>query len=461
MAVEQKRERFSSRLGFLLIAAGSAVGLGNVWRFPYITGQYGGALFLLVYLILLVAVGLPYMIVEIAVGRASRKSLAGAFEELGEKNNGFIRHKYWMMLGNYLLMSFYGLVTGWLLYYAVQTATGGFGEGLTEAKANVIFEDLLADPGTMGIYMLICSEIAFAVVSMGLGKGVERFTKPMMIVLFSILVLMAVNSFFMDGFAEGIKYYLVPDFSRIEKAGIVSIIWAAMSQAFFTLSLGSGVIQIFGTYAEKDHTVVSDSLMIAGLDTLVAVLAGFVVFPICFTFGVEPSAGPGLLFVSLNTVFSNMVGGRILGTLFFVFLLCAAMTTLIGDYESIIAIASELFGISRKKSVVINFLVITAMAVPVVLGYNILDFIHPLGGDSTILDLQDFLVSNNFLPLGAVVFMLFVTWRGGMKWKDFIAEVNTGRGIKLPAGLLWYFRYVLPLIVLIVFVAGYVQFFNS
>ena len=418
-------------------------------------------MFLLVYLLLLFAVGLPYMIVEISVGRASRRSLAGVFEKLGEKNNGFRRHKYWMMLGNYLLMSFYGLVTGWLLYYAVQTAIGGFGESLTEAQANVIFENLMADPVTMGIYMIICSAIAFVVVSMGVSKGVERITKPMMIVLFAMLILMVVNAFFMDGFVEGISYYLVPDFSRIEKAGIVSIVWAAMSQAFFTLSLGSGVIQIFGTYASKDHTVVSDSLMIAGLDTMVAVLAGFVVFPICFTFGVEPSSGPGLLFISLNTVFSNMAGGRILGMVFFVFMLFAAMTTLIGDYESVIAIASELFGISRKRSVIYNFLVITAMAVPVVLGYNLLDFIHPLGGESTILDLQDFLVSNNFLPLGAVVFMLFVTWRGGMKWKDFIAEVNTGKGIKLPAGLLWYFRYVLPLIVLCVFVAGYIQFFNS
>lgn len=460
MATEEKREKFSSRLGFLLIAAGCAVGLGNVWRFPYITGQCGGALFVLIFLGFLVTLGLPYLMIEIAVGRASRKSLSEAFEVLGEKGNGWRHNKYWMIAGNYILMSFYGLVTGWLCYYTAKYATGGFEQGLTEAKAGAAFGALLGDPSTMLYYMLFCSGVAMVVVAMGVVKGVERITKPLMLVLLFMLLAMAVNACFMDGFGEGMSYYLVPDFDRVAKVGWMEVIWSAMSHAFFTLSIGIGSIEIFGTYADKDHTVVSEAVWIAVLDTFVALLAGGVIFPACFTYGVEPTAGPGLLFVTLNTVFSNIEGGRILGTVFFFFMLFAAMTTLIAVYENIITMCIELFKISRKKSVVYNFIVITILSIPTLLGFNVWSDFHPMGGESCVLDLQDFLISNNILPLGSVIFVLFVTAKNGMKWKNFVAEVNTGAGLKLPAALEWYFRFVLPLVVIVVLIAGYIHLFG-
>ncbi len=459
MATEGKREKFSSRFGFLLVAAGCAIGLGNVWRFPHMAGQCGGALFVLIYLAFLFAVGLPFLIIEIAVGRAARKSLSGAFEELAGEKTGWRHHKYWMIAGNYILMSFYGLITGWLLYYSVRFATGGFPEKISEAQAVEAFTGLLADPAIMFICMLACSAVAFWVIGMGVVKGVERITKPMMILLLVMLVAMSVHSVFLPGFGEGISYYLVPDGERMEKVGLLKIVWSAMGQAFFTLSIGIGSIEIFGTYANKDSSVVSEAAWIAILDTVVAVLAGFVIFPACFTFGVEPSAGPGLIFITLNTVFSNIAGGMFWGSLFFFFMLFAAMTTLIAVYENIISMTIELFNISRKRSVIINFIVLTALSIPVLLGFNVLDFIHPMGGDSTILDLQDFLISNNILPLGSVLFVLFVTARNGMQWEKFVAEVNTGAGAKLPVSLLWYFRYILPVVVVVLLIAGYFDIF--
>ena len=459
MAAEGKREKFSSHFGFLLVAAGCAIGLGNVWRFPHLTGQSGGALFVLIYLGFLFAVGLPFLIIEIAVGRAARKSLAGAFEELAGEKTGWRHNKYWMIAGNYILMSFYGLITGWLLYYSVRFATGGFPEKISEAQAAEAFTGMLADPTIMFVCMLACTIAAFSVIAMGVVKGVERITKPMMILLLVMLVAMSVHSVFLPGFSEGISYYLVPDGERMEKIGLLKIVWSAMGQAFFTLSIGIGAIEIFGTYANKDSSVVSEAAWIAFLDTVVAVLAGFVIFPACFTFGVEPSAGPGLLFITLNTVFSNIAGGMFWGALFFFFMLFAAMTTLIAVYENIVSMTIELFNISRKRSVIINFIVLTALSIPVLLGFNVLDFIHPMGGDSTILDLQDFLISNNILPLGSVLFVLFVTARNGMQWEKFVAEVNTGSGLKLPASLLWYFRYILPVVVIVLLIAGYFDIF--
>lgn len=460
MAVSGKREAFSSRIGFLLIAAGCAIGLGNVWRFPYITGQYGGALFVLIYVAFLFIVGLPFLIIEIAVGRASRKSLSKAFEVLAGEQTGWRHNKYWMIAGNYILMSFYGLITGWLLYYSIRFATGGFAENLTEIQAATEFTALLADLVTMFLCMLACSLVAFLIVGQGVVKGLERITKPLMILLFVMLFVLAGRSVFLAGFDQGISYYLIPDISRIEKAGILSIVWAAMGQAFFTLSLGVGSIEIFGTYADKEHTVVSEAIWIAFLDALVAILAGVVIFPACFTFGVEPSSGPGLLFITLNTVFSNISGGIFWGAIFFFFMLFAAMTTLIAVYENIVSMSVELFKITRWRSVIINFVILTLLSLPVLLGFNLLDFIHPLGGESTILDFQDFLISDNILPFGSVIFVLFVTAKNGMQWKSFIAEVNSGQGPKLPASIFWYFRYVLPVIVIVLIVLGYISAFS-
>ncbi len=460
MDTETKREKFSSRFGFLLVAAGCAIGLGNVWRFPYVVGQCGGALFVLIYLGFLFAVGLPFLIIEIAVGRASRKSLSGAFEVLAGEKTGWRHNKYWMIAGNYVLMSFYGLITGWLLYYCVRFASGGFPEGITDAQAGAEFAGMLATPFVMFISMLLCSVAAFGVIAMGVVKGVERVTKPLMILLFVMLVSMSIHSAFLPGFWEGISYYLVPDGERIAKVGLLKIIWSAMGQAFFTLSIGIGSIEIFGTYAGKESTVVSEAIWIAILDTMVAVLAGFVIFPACFTFGVEPSAGPGLLFITLNTVFSNISGGMLWGSLFFFFMFFAAMTTLIAVYENVVTLAAELFNISRLRSVIINFVVLTALSIPVLLGFNVLDFIHPMGGDSTILDLQDFIVSNNILPLGSVLFVLFVTAKRGMQWDRFVAEVNTGAGLRLSKSLFWYFRCVLPVLVVVLLIAGYFDIFG-
>ncbi len=460
MATDGKREKFSSRFGFLLVAAGCAIGLGNVWRFPYMAGQFGGALFILIYLGFLFMVGLPFLIIEIAVGRAARKSLAGAFEVLAGGQTGWRHHKYWMIAGNYILMSFYGVITGWLLYYSIRFATGGFPEKISEVQAAGEFIGLLADPAIMFVCMLACSSAAFWVIGIGVVKGVERITKPMMILLLVILVAMSVHSVFLPGFGEGISYYLVPDGERMGKVGLLKIVWNAMGQAFFTLSIGIGAIEIFGTYANKDRSVVSEAIWIVILDTVVAVLAGFVIFPACFTFGVEPSTGFGLLFIILNTVFSNIAGGMFWGALFFFFMLFAAMTTLIAVYENIVSMTVELFNIGRRQSVIINFVVLTAFSIPVLLGFNVLDFIHPLGGDSTILDLQDFLISNNLLPLGSILFVFFVTARNGMKWEKFVAEVNTGSGLKLPISLLWYFRYILPILVAVLLVAGYLDVFD-
>ncbi len=460
MGTDGKREKFSSRLGFLLVAAGCAIGLGNIWRFPHITGQCGGALFVFIYLGFLLVVGLPFLIIEIAVGRASRRSLSSAFEVLAGEGTRWQYHKYWMIAGNYFLMSFYGLITGWLLYYGVRFATGGFAAGISEMQAGEAFSALLADPVMMFICMLACSAVAFWVIGMGIVKGVERITKPMMVLLLVMLAAMALHSFFLPGFREGIAYYLIPDSDRIEKVGVLTIILGAMGQALFTLSIGIGSIEIFGTYADRKSSVVSEAVWIAALDTLVAILAGVVVFPACFTFGVEPSSGPGLLFITLNTVFANISGGMFWGALFFFFMFFAAMTTLMAVYENIVSMTMELFGISRRRSVIINFAVLTVFSTPVLLGFNLLDFIHPMGEDSTILDLQDFLVSDNILPLGAVIFVLFVTARNGMQWDKFVAEVNTGDGIKLPVSLLWYFRYVLPVLVVVLLVAGYFNRFG-
>ena len=453
------RERFSSRLGFILISAGCAVGLGNVWRFPYITGQYGGAAFVLVYLIFLVLLGLPIMVMEFSVGRASQKSAARSFHVLEPAGTKWHLQGYACMAGNYLLMMFYTTVGGWMAAYIFKTLTGEF-KGLDSDGGAAVFNDMLARPGYMTFWMVLVVLLSFFICSLGLQKGVERITKAMMSCLFLILLILCIRSVTLPGASEGLRFYLIPDFTRFTENGVGNTIFAAMGQAFFTLSLGIGAMAIFGSYIGKDHTLTGETINICLLDTLVAFLAGLIIFPSCFAFGVDPGQGPGLVFITLPNIFNQMVGGRIFGVLFFVFMTFAAQSTIIAVFENIISFSMDLFGTSRKKTVLINGIAIILLSLPCVFGFNIWSGFQPMGAGSTIQDLEDFIVSNNLLPLGSMVYLLFCTSRYGWGWKNFLAEADTGKGVKFPAWARVYVSYILPLIVLFIFIMGYYQKFK-
>ena len=453
------RERFSSRLGFILISAGCAVGLGNVWRFPYITGQYGGAAFVFVYLIFLVLLGLPIMVMEFAVGRASQKSAARSFHVLEPAGTKWHLQGYACMAGNYLLMMFYTTVGGWMAAYIFKTLTGEF-KGLDSDGVAAVFNDMLARPGYMTFWMVLVVLLSFFICSLGLQKGVERITKAMMSCLFLILLILCIRSVTLPGASEGLRFYLIPDFTRFTENGVGNTIFAAMGQAFFTLSLGIGAMAIFGSYIGKDHTLTGETINICLLDTLVAFLAGLIIFPSCFAFGVDPGQGPGLVFITLPNIFNQMVGGRIFGVLFFVFMTFAAQSTIIAVFENIISFSMDLFGTSRKKTVLINGIAIILLSLPCVFGFNIWSDFQPMGAGSTIQDLEDFIVSNNLLPLGSMVYLLFCTSRYGWGWKNFLAEADTGKGVKFPAWARVYVSYILPLIVLFIFIMGYYQKFK-
>ena len=453
------RERFSSRLGFILISAGCAVGLGNVWRFPYITGQYGGAAFVLVYLIFLVLLGLPIMVMEFAVGRASQKSAARSFHVLEPAGTKWHLQGYACMAGNYLLMMFYTTVGGWMAAYIFKTLTGEF-KGLDSDGVAAVFNDMLARPGYMTFWMVLVVLLSFFICSLGLQKGVERITKAMMSCLFLILLILCIRSVTLPGASEGLRFYLIPDFTRFTENGVGNTIFAAMGQAFFTLSLGIGAMAIFGSYIGKDHTLTGETINICLLDTLVAFLAGLIIFPSCFAFGVDPGQGPGLVFITLPNIFNQMVGGRIFGVLFFVFMTFAAQSTIIAVFENIISFSMDLFGTSRKKTVLINGIAIILLSLPCVFGFNIWSGFQPMGAGSTIQHLEDFIVSNNLLPLGSMVYLLFCTSRYGWGWKNFLAEADTGKGVKFPAWARVYVSYILPLIVLFIFIMGYYQKFK-
>ena len=453
------RERFSSRLGFILISAGCAVGLGNVWRFPYITGQYGGAAFVLVYLIFLVLLGLPIMVMEFAVGRASQKSAARSFHVLEPAGTKWHLQGYACMAGNYLLMMFYTTVGGWMAAYIFKTLTGEF-KGLDSDGVAAVFNDMLARPGYMTFWIVLVVLLSFFICSLGLQKGVERITKAMMSCLFLVLLILCIRSVTLPGASEGLRFYLIPDFTRFTENGVGNTIFAAMGQAFFTLSLGIGAMAIFGSYIGKDRTLTGETINICLLDTLVAFLAGLIIFPSCFAFGVDPGQGPGLVFITLPNIFNQMVGGRIFGVLFFVFMTFAAQSTIIAVFENIISFSIDLFGTSRKKTLLINGIAIILLSLPCVFGFNIWSGFQPLGAGSTIQDLEDFIVSNNLLPLGSMVYLLFCTSRYGWGWKNFLAEADTGKGVKFPAWARVYVSYILPLIVLFIFIMGYYQKFK-
>lgn len=454
----KKREKFSTRLGFILISAGCAIGLGNVWRFPYITGQYGGAAFVLIYLAFLVILGLPIMVMEYAVGRASQKSAAKSFHVLEPKGSKWHLFGYGAMIGNYILMIFYTTVCGWMIAYFFKMASGTF-VGLDTQQVGQVFNNMLANPGEMTMWMVVSTVLGFAICSLGLQNGVERITKVMMLCLLGIMVILAVRSMTLPGGEEGLRFYLFPDFGKVLEQGIGEVIFAAMGQAFFTLSIGIGSLAIFGSYIGKERSLTGEAVRVLCLDTFVALVAGLIIFPACFAFGVDQAQGPGLVFVTLPNVFEQMSGGRFWGALFFVFLTFAALSTIVAVFENILSFAMDLWGWSRKKAVLVNGIVVLVMSMPCVLGFNVLSGVHPLGGTSTIQDLEDFIVSNNLLPLGSLVYLLFCVTRYGWGWKNFIQEADTGEGMKFPKWARGYLTFVLPLIVLFIFVMGYYEKF--
>lgn len=453
-----EREKFSSRLGFILISAGCAIGLGNVWRFPYIVGKYGGALFVLIYLVFLIILGAPIMTMEFAVGRASQKSCVKAFETIlpAKKNWRFIG--YFQAAGNYMLMMFYTTVGGWMLSYFVKMLNGDFIGVQSPGVAN-IFNQSLQDPFLQIFWMIVVVALGFGICSLGLQNGVEKITKVMMSSLFVIILVLVIRAVTLPGGEEGLLFYLVPDFSSIQKYGLLEVIFAAMGQAFFTLSLGIGAIAIFGSYIDKKRRLLGETISVCTLDTVVAIMSGLIIFPACFAFGVNPESGPGLVFITLPSIFNEMWMGQLWGCLFFVFMSFAALSTIIAVFENIISFGMDLFHWSRKKAVVINLVLIFVLSLPCALGFNVLNGIQPFGLGTTIQDLEDFLVTYNFLPLGSLAYLIFCTSRYGWGFDNFLDEANSGSGIKFPKWTKLYLKYVLPCIILFIFIQGYWTFF--
>lgn len=453
----EKRERLSSRIGFILISVGCAVGLGNVWRFPYITGKYGGAAFVLIYLVFLVILGLPIMVMEFSVGRASQRSAARSFHVLEPEGSKWHIASWLIMAGNYVLMMFYTTVGGWMLIYIKKMVAGEFFNEAVDTGES--FNNMLASPASMVGGMLVVVVLGTLVCSIGLQKGVERITKWMMSLLFIILVVLCVRSVTLPGAEEGLAFYLVPDFSKITEAGIGNVLYGAMGQAFFTLSLGIGAMAIFGSYVNKERSLTGEALNVCVLDTVVAFLAGLIIFPACFAFDVNPGEGPGLVFVTLPNIFRQMAGGRVWGTLFFIFMSFAALSTVIAVFQNIISFYQDLLGYSKRKAAIVNGIVIAILSIPCALGFNLWSGVKLLGFD--IQGFEDFIVSNNILPIGSLIYLVFCTWRYGWGWKNFTAEADTGKGLRFPKWSRIYVSYVLPVIVLIIFVMGYLQAFGG
>ncbi len=448
-----QRERLGSRLGFILLSAGCAIGVGNVWKFPWMVGQYGGGAFVLFYVIFLLILGLPIMTMEFAVGRASQKSPVRAYQVLEMPGSRWHIHGYLAMIGNYLLMMFYTTVCGWMLHYFYLTAAGRF-VGATTEQVGAVFGEMLSRPGVMAGCMIAVVVIGFLINSFGLQGGLERVTKVMMIALLAIMVVLAVNSIRTPGSGEGLRFYLIPDFGRMAETGVANVVVGAMNQAFFTLSLGIGAMAIFGSYIGKGRALMGEAVNVAVLDTFVAFTAGLIIFPACFAFNVSPDSGPNLIFVTLPNIFNHMAGGRLWGSLFFVFMAFAAFSTVLAVFENIMSCCMDLTGWSRKKTAAINIVLMILLSLPCVLGFNVWSGFQPFGPGSNVLDLEDFLVSNLWLPLGSLVYLLFCTSRYGWGWKNFQNEANDGGGIKVRDGIRFYVSYILPLIVLVIFVLG-------
>ena len=449
------REHFASRIGFILIAAGCAIGIGNVWRFPYITGQYGGGAFVLLYLVFLVILGLPVMVMEFAVGRASQKSAAHAFDVLQPKRT-FHWFSWWGYIGCMLLMMFYTTVAGWMLAYVPKMATGTF-DGATGEAAGTVFNSLLANPSELIAWMLAAVLIGFLICSLGLQKGVERITKWMMAFLFVVMIALCIRTMTLPGGVEGIAFYLVPDFSRMFENGWSTFgeaVYAAMGQAFFSLSLGISAMEIFGSYIGKERSLTGEAISVTALNTVVAILAGLIIFPACFAYGVTPDSGPSLVFVTLPLVFAKMPLGNVWGALFFVFMCFAALSTVIAVFENLISFTMDKFGMSRKKAVLVNGVLVTVLSLPCALGFNVWSGVT-LPGIGDIQSIEDFIVSNNMLPLGSLIFVIFCTTKFGWGWKNFKAEADAGEGRKFPAWSRIWVTYCIPVLIIIIFIMGY------
>jgi NSS family neurotransmitter:Na+ symporter len=450
-----ERESFKSRLGFILVSAGCAIGIGNVWRFPYVAGENGGGLFVLFYLIFLVLMGIPVLTMELAVGRASRKSAVLGYKKLEKPKSKWHIHGWFCMLGCYLLMMYYTTVSGWMTSYFYKFATSTFKSGMTSEQVSGVFSQLQSNPIEMVIWMAIITILGFLVCSRGIQKGIEKVSKVMMIALLVLILALAVNSILLSGAGEGLKFYLVPDFEKVSEIGIGNIVSAAMNQSFFTLSLGIAAMEIFGSYMSKDNTLPGESVKICALDTFVAIMAGLIIFPACFSYGVEPDQGPALIFITLPNVFVNMAGGRIWGTLFFLFMTFACFSTIIAVFENIISFCIDMFKISRTKSVIINAVIILIASLPCVFGFNIWSGFELFG--QNVLGIEDFLVSNILLPVGSLIYLLFCVTKFGWGFDNYLTECNTGKGMKFSRFLKPYFQFVLPVLVLIVLVQGFIE----
>ena len=447
-----KRENFQSRLGFLLVSAGCAIGIGNVWRFPYVAGQNGGGLFVLFYLLFLLTMGVPVLTMELAVGRASRKGAVQGYQALEKPGSKWHIHGWFCVAGCYLLMMYYTTVAGWMLDYFVRFLTGSF-TGLDAAAISGAFGQMLQNPAEMTVFMALVVVLGFAVVSFGLQKGLERISKLMMTALLLLILMLAVNSCLLPGAGEGLSFYLLPSLSRAKEQGLFSVITASMNQAFFTLSLGIAAMEIFGSYMTRENTLTGEAVRICLLDTFVALMSGLIIFPASFSFGVQPDAGPSLIFVTLPNVFAGMRGGRFWGTLFFLFMTFASFTTVISVFENLIANCIDMFGWGRRKAVIANCVFLLLASMPCLLGYNVLSGVHLIGGRD-VLDTEDFLVSNLLLPLGSLVYLLFCTTRWGWGFDNYLAEANAGEGLKLSAKLKPFFQFVLPALILLIFISG-------
>ena len=447
------RESFKSRLGFLLVSAGCAIGIGNVWRFPYVAGQNGGGIFVLFYLLFLIIMGLPVLTMELAVGRASRKSAVQAYKVLEKPGSKWHIHGYFAILGCYLLMMYYTTVSGWMISYCFEFLTGTFQPGMASEEVSSVFGNMLASPLKMGFWMVLTVVVGFLVCSRGLQNGLEKVSKVMMCALLILIVILAIHSFTLSGAAEGLSFYLVPNLDTVRSVGLGSVIAAAMNQSFFTLSLGVAAMEIFGSYMSRDNTLAGEGIRICALDTFVAIMAGLIIFPACFSYGVEAGAGPQLIFITLPNVFVNMAGGRIWGTLFFLFMTFASFSTVIAVFENIMSFAMDMFGVSRQKAAFINCILILFASLPCVLGYNVWSGLHLIGGRD-VLDSEDFLVSNLLLPIGSLIYLLFCVTRWGWGFDNYLKEANIGKGLKISKHLKLYFQFILPVLILIILIQG-------
>lgn len=452
------RETLASRMGFILLAAGCAIGLGNVWRFPYITGAYGGAAFVLIYLVFLVFLASPIMVMEFAVGRASKQSVVGSFQVLQKKGSYWSVFGYIALAGNYILMMFYTTVTGWMLAYVWYNLTGRL-SGLDPGQVGAFFGTMLSSAPLLVFWMGLAVAIGTLICIIGLQAGVERITKLMMTGLFVIMIALAIRSVTLPGAEAGLEFYLKPSLERLMENGVWNSVYAALGQAFFTLSLGIGSMAIFGSYVSREKSLTGETCYIVLLDTFVALTAGLIIFPACYAYGVDVGSGPGLIFISLPNMFNNMPMGRLWSTLFFLFMSFAALSTVVAVFEHIIASSMDILGWSRKKASSVNFFAMFLLSLPCAFGFNIWSSFAPMGEGTIILDLEDFIVSNNMLPLGALVYLAFCCTRYGWGWDNFIKEADTGEGIKFPKAMKWYFTYIVPLAILAIFLAGYKNVF--